>query len=495
MTGRRPSSSTSLFRQALDIPAWLETDRDTPYELRLRRDRRIGMALSQSGALPRVRGWWMLLRTSDDHRDVTDEHATRIEHARRVISVLMVLIGMVAGAATALGVFHYDGTWPVNVVTAFAALVLIQVLLIALTIILMLPHVPGLRALQSFIAGFNPGALMSALYRRSRRLDDMRATLLDWQQAHGPAAGRFSRWQMLVWSQTAAFTFNLTVLVTASALITFTDLAFGWSTTLRVNAAQVSEITNAICLPWHNLWPAAVPGAELIESSRFFRLSSAPPAALSAAELTGWWPFLLASLVTYALLPRTLMLVIASIRLRHASEQLLLDNSLVRALLDRLDSPDVKLSPDDREPPPDVGGATASAPPLAAPHPTPAFVWCDAIAHDAIGRWSEQRVHRSISEVFTVGAGTAEADATALEQIAKGAPSSVLIFVRAWEAPLLDLKDFLTALRARVGTQCSLIVVPVATDHRSPPTTVQRSTWSRWVGRIADPGIYMECGS
>ena len=45
MDNARPGS---LFHEALDIPAWLEADRDRPFEEKLHRDRSIAASLPSS---------------------------------------------------------------------------------------------------------------------------------------------------------------------------------------------------------------------------------------------------------------------------------------------------------------------------------------------------------------------------------------------------------------------------------------------------------------
>jgi hypothetical protein len=52
-----------------------------------------------------------------------------------------------------------------------------------------------------------------------------------------------------LWSQTAAVMFNVAGLGTALALVTFSDLAFGWSTTLDVPSVTASRIVQAIAAP------------------------------------------------------------------------------------------------------------------------------------------------------------------------------------------------------------------------------------------------------
>lgn len=489
MHNARPGS---LFHEALDIPAWLEADRDRPFEERLHRDRTIAANLPGSDTLVRVRSWWLTVQreTPPDARDT--ELATRLSRARGVITFLMLLVGALVGAGTALAVFRYDGSWPVNVVTVFAALVLLQIGLIVLTLLLMLPTVPGLGAVQGLLGSFNPGAFAAALYRRVARHSDRRASLLVWHEARGPATARFARWQMLAWSQCAAVAFNVAALVGALILIAFTDLAFGWSTTLRLDSGDVFRLTQLVAAPWRELWPAAVPSAELIEHSRFFRLASSPPAAIAASELTGWWPFLLAAIITYGLLPRCCLLLLAAIRLQAATRNLLLEDPRVRALLDRMNTAEVHLGPDMNEAAgvfPDV--QAGSAPAMSGD--AAVIVWSGALPLHDVDRWTVKHLRWRNQAALEAGSRTIAADAAVIERVATLQPDAVIIYVRGWESPLLDLRDFIQALRAKVGAQCSLIVVPVGAGGEVA-SEAQRSTWSRWTARVGDPALYMESG-
>lgn len=405
----------------------------------------------------------------------------------------MLLLGALAGGGSGLAVFRYDGTWPVNVVTVFAALVLLQIVLVALTLILMLPSVPGLGAVQRLLGGLNPGAIAAALYRRVARQDDQRASLLVWHEARGPAAARFARWQMLVWSQCAAVAFNVAALLAAFTLIAFTDLAFGWSTTLRLDHADVLRMTRLLATPWREFWPAAVPSAELIEHSRFFRLASSAPTAIAASELTGWWPFLLAALMTYGLLPRCCLLLLASIRLRAATRNLLLEDPRVRALLDRMNAAEVHLGSDIKEAATVFPAAEAHSPPAMSGDAV-VIVWSGALPLGDVGHWTAKHLRWRALEILEAGNRTIVADEAVIERAAALQPSPVIVYVRGWEAPLLDLQDFIQALRAKVGSQCSLIVVPVGVDGEITSET-QRSIWARWTARVGDPALYLESGA
>lgn len=487
--------SPQLFVDAVSIPAYLDAERDTPYAERLRRDRAIGASLRTSDPLRRVRDW--RARVLQNLASVEGYAvAQRLERGRRLIGFLMVVLGAIVGVAVASAAFHYDGTWPVNVVTVLAVLVLLQFVLVLLTLVMMMPRIPGVRLLQELLGHLNPGALVAAVYRRIARIDGDRADLLLWPEARGPAVARFARWQMLVWSQAGALAFNLAALATAVALIAFTDLAFGWSTTLRVDGEDARRITDVLATPWAWFWPEAVPSASLIESSRFFRLASASPPAISAETLTGWWPFLLAAIVTYGLVPRCVLLIVSLIRLRAATVGLLLDDPNVRALLDRMTTAEVTLgAADAEEPAPSPSIVASRAPAVVSAQAAAAIVWSSAIPVDRVNAWSMRNLDKRVTQIVEAGGGrNLDDDAAAIRLIAQGKPRAVLLFVRAWEAPLLDLQDFIEQLRAALGPECSIIVVPIGAEGASADES-QRATWGRWVGRIADPALYMESGA
>ena len=131
-------------------------------------------------------------------------------------------------------------------------------------------------------------------------------------------------------------------LVTAVALVTFSDLAFGWSTTLDVPAATATRIVQGIAAPWASFAPLAVPSPELVEQSQFFRLERTGVASGAARALGAWWPFTVLAVVTYGLLPRLLLLALTAARLRTATGALLLEDARVTALLDRMASPAIE---------------------------------------------------------------------------------------------------------------------------------------------------------
>ena len=480
-----PRRATTLFEDAIDIPLWLEADRLTPHAERSRRDRDIGLKIESRDRLQRVRGWWSALLPNEQRA------GARLERIRRAVAGAMALLGAVLGVSVALAAFQYDGSEPVNVVRLIALLVLVPTLFLLSSLLLLPGRVALLRGLQDLLAPLNPGALALAVFRRLTRASPQLSMTFDWRAGRTSTA-RFAKWQLMRWSQVAALGFNVAALATAALLVAFTDLAFGWSTTLDADPQIVARIVHAIAWPWHALVPSAVPSAELIAESQFFRLDGG--GAANGRALAGWWPFTLLTIVTYGLVPRLVLFAIAGARLRAAERALLLDDARVTALLDRMASPAVDTAAAEH-------GEAAAMPAAEAAEYREATGRARAVIWEGCASAAAARAHargRLGLELDTVveagGSRTLGADRQALDAIGATEPGTVIVFTPAWEPPLLELLDFLGELRRRVGPEHSIVVAPVADEARTV-TAVEHDTWAHAVGRLRDPKLYVEAGA
>ncbi len=80
-----------------------------------------------------------------------------------------------------------------------------------------------------------------------------------------------------------------------------------------------------------------------------------------------------------------------------------------------------------------------------------------------------------------------------IDSLVEGAPRQVIVFVRAYEPPLLEFMDTLTRLRTRLGPDASIIVHPVPEPGTElAPAHVE--TWHRSVAALRDPQVYVESG-
>ena len=479
---------TTLFQTAIDVPLWLEADRLSPHAERARRDREIALSVSRDNPIARVRAWW-----ERAGQDAPEGAGARLDRLRTIVTIVMAAVGGITGVAVALAAFAYDGSQPVNVVRLLALLVGVQLILLALTLLLLPGRLPGLRHLQDLLTALNPGAWAVGVYRRLAHTSSD-ATRLFELHAPRPTSRRFVKWQLLYWSQTAAVMFNLAALTTAILLVTFSDLAFGWSTTLDADPAAVNRIAQGIARPWAQIAPLAVPSQELVEQSQFFRLERPRIAAGSSRALGAWWPFTLLALVTYGLLPRLLLLALAAARLRAATGALLLEDARVTALLERMASPAIETAADQHEaaPPSDIGLPTAGDRPMTGS--AHALIWENSLRADAVRGYARRHLGLDVVAVAEAGAGELATDREALDRLAADASQTLVVFTPAWEPPLHELRDFLAALRQRLGPAAAIVVAPVPDGPRAV-TDVERATWQRAIALLADPRIYVETGA
>jgi len=487
----QPRPSTTLFEDAIDVPLWLEADRNTPFEARLARDHGIGSRIESRTSVARIRTWWRQM----EHERKPDV-GLRLQRGRQLVTALMVSLGAGTGCAVALAAFHYDGSVPVNVVTLLAVLVVAPLLLLLLTLLLIVARSLGLRAISDLLAAVNPGAIAAALYRRLARPPRIAAELFGWHAGRSAAAGRFSKWQFLYWSQAAAVAFSLATLATGGALITFTDLAFGWSTTLRIDAATVNTIVSAVAFPWRSFVPSAVPDPTLIEQSQFFRLTGTALLDIHASRtLAGWWSFVMLAIVSYGLLPRALLLAVARWRLAAATRALLVEDPRVTALCDRMDSPVVETSAIEPEHPRLYHTVPERAHPPKDSDSGRAVIWSGSIDRGSADSYARGHLGIALGTIVEAGGDRPlSADRDALETITAANGSTLVIFTRAWEPPLLEFLDYLAALRRNLGPRQSIIVVPVP-ETSDGVTAVEHATWAKAVAQLADPHLYVEAGT
>jgi hypothetical protein len=211
---------------------------------------------------------------------------------------------------------------------------------------------------------------------------------------------------MLFWSQTAAVAFNAAAIGIGVALVTFTDLAFGWSTTLQADPHVIARWVDALSLPWRAWAPAAVPDLSLIERSQFFRLDGARVLGLDASRtLTGWWAFTILAIVTYGLLPRLALWALCVVRLRAATRALLLEDPRVAALLDRMATPAIETA----APEPEDARSAAALP--HASHPDAlvgaarGVIWSGSIVAAAADPHARRTLGIALSDIVEAGGG------------------------------------------------------------------------------------------
>ncbi|MEX1057527.1 MAG: DUF2868 domain-containing protein [Natronospirillum sp.] len=248
------------------------------------------------------------------------------------------------------------------------------------------------------------------------------------QQVHAWYPTRRTRWQMLWQVQWWWCTVAISMVLTYSIFLLFTDLAFGWSSTLITEPAPVTRLVNVLAWPWHTFWPTAAPSAEIVTATQFMRID---PMTGNTGMAVAWWPFLLASLLVYNLLPRALLAAVFYWRWR----------TLVQ--------PSVSVVA------PGVGVRSTSVEP---PAQTDTLTHWNVVPKVA---WEFAPPEANLS----LGSGSWLADQQALDDLLTTRPSRLCWWVVAERAPVAELADCMALARTQgVQTQGLYVQCSASTD-------------------------------
>ena len=464
----------------VDIRRWLEADRRTPPDRRLERDRSIGRDLGASDRAARVFAWWARLPTAD-RRGHEDGTGHRVRTAMTAAGVGAAVFGALIGAAAAAAAFAYDGRYPVNLFALLGLLIALPTATLVITLVLLPGRATGWAGVQDTFAALSPARWLCQALDRFLDVD-----LFRWRGGSG-GAGRFAKWQLVLFSEWLAIGFFLGGLTVALVLVAFTDLAFGWSTTLDIDPASVHAWLSALSAPWAAWLPTAAPDAQLVEVSRYYRLDDT--VVRQAGRLGDWWPFVCMSVVTYGLAPRVVIALFGAWRLRTAGRHLLLDDPEVTALLDRLDTPIVRYQTEVAGT--DLPSAVTSPPvPALAPGGATLVVWNGALPADVAQRWLRDGFSIDVGQVLELGSTMSQSGLdNELGQLREPG-ARVVIVTKGWEPPLLEFVDFLNRLEHVLDQDVSIAVVPVATTADAV-LAQDRDIWAHTLSRTAGANVYV----
>ena len=467
-----------------------------------RRDRTIGQDLAglRDNRVKQVRRW--LHRVRDDE---APSAGRRTANALSMVSLILTLLGIILGWGAAMAIFYYDGRQPVNVVHVLALFVGLQLITLILFAITALPPrllhgMPGAVAVQAGLGLMSPGRLEPVIARLlPTAYREVLSRFIGRSHAHQTMYGRVQKWAISRFSQVFAVAFNLGAIAGALYLIVFSDLAFAWSTTLRVSPSGFHQVTRLLAMPWHGWMQTAEPAITLIETTRFFRLQegilpgAAANTAIEPAELGRWWPFLIACMVAYGLLPRLGTLVFARWRFNTASRDAIAHTPGVAELCHRMNDELIETTAEQPEPEASTQDTKVSfRPAVAVARPTAVVNWAGIDLDD---QTLTQRVAEqwkvSVTAVYRAGGiSGVEEDDRVIEQLSD--QEAVVFVVKAWEPPLMEFSDFLAAARTAMGKGRPIIVLPICVDSRGLAAAgepQQVNVWRRHLQRIGDPWL------
>jgi len=298
------------------------------------------------------------------------------------------------------------------------------------------------------------------------------------------------RWLLTLLTQRAAVAFNLGALTATLYLVTVRALAFAWSTTLEIDPTAMAAAFRMMAAPWRWI-PAAVPTPALVAASRYF-----PGRAYDPDLLGDWWPFLVASVVTYGLVPRLVMMTYAAERARAARAALQLDHGECAALVDRLARAASLWGKGA------VTGSAVTVDPRVAQDAECALPatgaevhvlrWADAaLAREDVERLVAAKLGWRIASLDDVHGDDSADERSRLARLAENA-TPVLVVAEAFEPPSKSVQRLLRGLRASLGPHVPVVVALYGgtDDHAARPDDVR--IWRQRVATLGDPWLRVE---
>jgi hypothetical protein len=354
------------------------------------------------------------------------------QHALKQLSLGLALLGLCGGFLLSYGVLAGDVQGRVNLLFLLLLFAFLPVAALLLSLIFLLKG--GGKGLAGWLFDL-------PLWPRHLTLELPR---LGVNNSRGP-------W-LFYQTQILSLSFSSGCLLLYLLLLLGSDISFVWRSTL-LDAGDILPALNAIALPWR-FWPEAQASIELVERTRDFRLD--PQTAIPMVGL--WWKYILAAQVSYNLLPRTHMMLVA----RHLYLQRLRQDDAVLAVASQAQQ---HLHAGQDFPLAELVGSVA----------TP-YVLLD---------WAGTPT--SCQEQLQQLLGDAENSAALgpLPDAAINGPSarqSVVVLVKSWEPPLAELADQLR----RIETNQEKLILPL--DWRGAELSAVDSThlneWRRFAATL-----------
>lgn len=429
---------------------------------------------------------------------------------------LFFIIGLFVGIGLAGSFLIYSGAAPLNISSYLGMFVLMQLVILGLQALFLLFRQVRRVPMDSTVLYVLFGRLLM------RGLDGIRRRLqrkmtgrqrLDLAALVGGVQQRRELAVLLIWPafmlvQLGGIGFNLGVIGVTLAKVVFSDIAFGWQSSLQLSAGAVARLVQWIALPWSWAVPHAYPTLEQIQNSQL--VFKEGMAHLTTEALVSWWPFLCAAVAVYGLLPRLALLVLGMVQQQRALNRLHFATLGMRPLLQRMTAPRIDTNgvpatmlPATSEPSAKWTGDLTPAPAMSESSSAADGACWWVLIPDELSTDCPRSVLFDLLRPRTGsdrieslcygmdGAPLTESLAPLTGGADNSAPFGVLLLQEAWQPPLRETESFLRDLRQRVGETVPLTILligkPSAATIFTPVDPGQLQVWRQKMRTIGDP--------
>ncbi len=399
--------------------------------------------------------------------------------------------GVLIGASIVTAWLSIESGKPINAIHFWGALVGLQIVFLLLTLTALM--LPG--AAKRVLLGPMRALAVAITWISSRFLRGHREAIRavsGMTERYAKLYGRLRLWLFMQIVQFFALALNIGIIATFIALAIVSDPAFGWRSTLLSDEAT-HRATQIIALPWAWLVPEATLTLEDVEATRYSSLDATFIEQFRSRQAAGvwaaWWPFLLASLIVYGLLPRLVLATVSSWRLSHMLRAMPPMHGAVIELRERLRRPriDTRGVGTEKTSPSSTANESRMVEPVHA-ESVLVMAWSGVTADEpTLRQWVASRLGGNVAAVHRVGGIDVAADRAALTAAKQAsANTTIALVVEAWEPPVGDYLDFLQELRAVAGPTR---LIAILLYSPSPVQASQIALWRSHLGALGDPWL------
>jgi hypothetical protein len=285
----------------------------------------------------------------------------------------------------------------------------------------------------------------------------------------GEAPRAAGLWRLARMAQTAGIFFNLGILSGLTGLVLLKHVGFFWETTTELAMRSgLHAVVQWLALPWSAVWPSAVPGRDVIESTRWLPGNADQLAPGPAA----WWQFLLMTTLVWGMLPRVVLWLVAWQAGRLALGRLDFQARHHRALWREITHSPRTLAED----PPldgvlvlDVGGSG----------------WSEA----ALRPFLLQHLRVNPAAWRSVAVLDPGKEAEAARDLAK-APAGVVLLAEAWSLSPARMISLHSKIREQAGDEVPIKFLTAnlgAGGRPAPVSPEEQAVWTSFVDSLRDP--------
>jgi hypothetical protein len=444
------------------------------------------------------------------------------EEIHRLLTYGLTVTGLMIGAGLAFSFLSYKGTAPVNVSTYLGGFIFLQLLLLLLllggSLLRKLRRSPLrssvittllVRFMTSLMERLKQGVFKSIGGSEMDGFAGVKGLLMGKRQVYGA----LFYWPVFILAQLFGVAFNVGVLGATLLKVFGSDIAFGWQSTLQFSAEAVSDMVQAIAVPWSWFVPVEVAYPSLSQIQGSHMVLKDGIYHLTTTDLISWWPFLCLAVLFYGLLPRLILLMMGNFFQRRRLDRIAFDHVPCDRLLHRMRTPLVSTEGrygKSKRPRPDEKGEDREASESSLPKPETSLGDRDLVAlvpDEIFDDCPDEELRRIISRSLGYPirrklrfGEDEEGDQRVINEILnlkqENVPTHILILQEAWQPPIREGLHFIRDLRKALGKTS---IIKVALIGRPNPdsifTHVKEEDWKAWKQKLkvmGDPYLGLE---